>query len=593
MNLFDNPFYILGASLQDNRKRILELAQEKMLSLDSDIVSEARLMLTTPSRRINAEIAWLPGMSKEGCETNIQYLTGIKYVIQKKWTLNIEKDFSLFSIIQPPLVSINMMISIFAFWQDMPESSLIDLVYTFAVRYDEIDVDNVLETLNQDRAVAKMPEIQGSDIVEQSLETHKNYCIDKIWQHIDRMSPKKITAAMLFLVETSVKRNKQLSIIDTLVDKNYAIKVQPYLHNQENRIKNSAKNLEADIADNSNSRILGEKVDLFIKELSDFDEVMQPIQLSMQQRGLEHKESKEVAYIARNIAIDLLNKANNEKLSEKLMIKVKELFTEISSVDERVDKDLATLEEIKEENREIEEKMTCSISGSWGYKLSISPKGIDYAGSHYELNDIKTIQYGATKEYVNGIKTGIKTLVYFSTGEKIAKITWLKYDDWKKFVDCLGNALLPKIIYDMACELTLGSNLYGIIYDDKVKLAKEPLFLPIEEKFFPWSEVSVYSASGYFIIESKKDKDWQLPLSYQDDPNTHAIELLIRTAFRKGAVHISSAFNISKNMNINKTKYYNSPQKDLSSYRFIGRIFYAIFFLGIFIFYFLIKTGRY
>ena len=65
MDLLRNPFYILKATQQDNRHRIIELAEEKILLSDADACITARTELTNPRKRVAAEMAWLPGASPE------------------------------------------------------------------------------------------------------------------------------------------------------------------------------------------------------------------------------------------------------------------------------------------------------------------------------------------------------------------------------------------------------------------------------------------------------------------------------------------------------------------------------------------------
>ena len=62
MDLLQNPFHILNASPRDNRRRIMELADERSLLLDSSECMEARSDLTNPRKRLSAEVAWLPGI---------------------------------------------------------------------------------------------------------------------------------------------------------------------------------------------------------------------------------------------------------------------------------------------------------------------------------------------------------------------------------------------------------------------------------------------------------------------------------------------------------------------------------------------------
>src|SRR5690606_5323258 len=61
--LHQSAFSVLGVSTRDNRRRIVELAEEKSLELDHDVCQKARSDLTNPRTRLGAEIAWLPGVS--------------------------------------------------------------------------------------------------------------------------------------------------------------------------------------------------------------------------------------------------------------------------------------------------------------------------------------------------------------------------------------------------------------------------------------------------------------------------------------------------------------------------------------------------
>lgn len=63
MEFAHNPFFLLGASLQDNRRRIFDLGEEKSLLTGEDGVREATATLTNPRKRLAAELAWIPGLA--------------------------------------------------------------------------------------------------------------------------------------------------------------------------------------------------------------------------------------------------------------------------------------------------------------------------------------------------------------------------------------------------------------------------------------------------------------------------------------------------------------------------------------------------
>ena len=58
-----NPFALLGATIRDSERRIVEIVGERAASDDSDAVNAAGNALRNPRTRLAAEMAWLPGVS--------------------------------------------------------------------------------------------------------------------------------------------------------------------------------------------------------------------------------------------------------------------------------------------------------------------------------------------------------------------------------------------------------------------------------------------------------------------------------------------------------------------------------------------------
>lgn len=74
MDLRHNPFYILGASMTDNKRRIMEVAEEKSLFGDEEAIEEAKTILLDPIRRIDAEISWFPELDADSAHAMAAYL---------------------------------------------------------------------------------------------------------------------------------------------------------------------------------------------------------------------------------------------------------------------------------------------------------------------------------------------------------------------------------------------------------------------------------------------------------------------------------------------------------------------------------------
>ena len=58
-----NAFAVLGATLRDNRQRLIDLAEERALTGDEAEIDAARSELTNPRTRLQAEVGWMPGTS--------------------------------------------------------------------------------------------------------------------------------------------------------------------------------------------------------------------------------------------------------------------------------------------------------------------------------------------------------------------------------------------------------------------------------------------------------------------------------------------------------------------------------------------------
>ena len=84
MNIFENPFYILGATPLDSRRKINEFADDKSLLLNTAEITEARDILINPSKRLAAEIRWFPGLSKEQTSEILVSLLIYRQEIERK-----------------------------------------------------------------------------------------------------------------------------------------------------------------------------------------------------------------------------------------------------------------------------------------------------------------------------------------------------------------------------------------------------------------------------------------------------------------------------------------------------------------------------
>ena len=533
MSLFNNPFYTLGATTRDTKKRIMELAQEKSLVLDPEVVAEARQILTNPKKRIKAEISWFPGMDTQKLN---EICEDIKY-----GDFNWEEYNKLSTMIR-----FNVFSELFCTTFDQEINIVIKGRGLFAItyEYDAIDIEELISMINEDRTVAEFPEIIDYNTFREELQNYKDEVVQRTQTTLRKLSRKDLTRILLVILEDEISTKRHHSMIETLIDKFYSIEVQKELDEFKSILNRKAQVLKSWFIRHDyeqtleDDKLLKFYLDAYIDGLTKFDEIMQPLQLSLQHRGIEHKASKDIAYEARDVAIALFNHRHASGLSVKLFKKLKGLFVEIDSFSEKIEVDLS---EIGVTNNEI----SCFYEEIGGIVLSIDSTDIrissKFESEILKIEDITKIRYGYEK-----YEFSTRTLVAFGKRFTSHVFEWLKYDDWMKFVNCLWNAVGNRIVMAMAYELALGKNIYGVVFDDKVKLSKKNIFKTYKSKFYKWTDVCINSSEHDFIICSNDNSGYTLSLSYKHDYNTYVIESLLKQFYlNKNRNSISQSLGIT------------------------------------------------
>jgi hypothetical protein len=337
--LHESPFAVLSASPRDDRKRIVDLAEEKALEIDHAKCQKARSDLTNPRTRLSAEVAWLPGVSPKRAQTLTQALLTDPMGARAEGGL-------------PALAHCNLMAAAFEAVdaQDAPEE-LAAFILEMALRVDELDPEEILQAVNEDRAVSGFPEVRATDQVESELAERKRYFRNAIKDALNRLTPGALVEAMTLTVDRATEGGTEHApeLIDEIVD-SYAVETQSFLTKEAENVekligavRESAKAGEATV------RPLIDRLDGVIRN---WDKVAQPLQLSFKARGLDHDASRNLAYKVRSVAVDLFNEHDLLKQSQRLTALLKDVFSEIPDVVDRVEEDAKALSDIAQRRNE-------------------------------------------------------------------------------------------------------------------------------------------------------------------------------------------------------------------------------------------------
>jgi hypothetical protein len=286
-------------------------------------------------------------------------------------------------------------------------------------------------------------------------------------------------------------------------------------------------------------------VDKLLQMTQNWDNVAQPIQLSMKSRGLDEQLSSQVANTIRLLSIDLTNDYGYVELSQRISESLKELFAELPEIVERVEEDIDTLDDLfyqiqeakdkkEREERQFQESLNYSVEIGilMKDKLSISSKGITWKNKTYPLESITRVTWGATRHSVNGIPTGTTYTISFGDDRSTSTVETRRGSVYEEVIDRLwktaGMVIITKLLKDFKNGQGLTFN-NATIWDDGVTLIKAGGWFSSDEKRkFGWSEVQIYSSNGSLVIESIKEKKFVTSIAYQGVYNVHFLEQLIR-----------------------------------------------------------------
>ena len=536
--LHRNPFFVLGATSRDDRRRIVELAEERSLAIDHEACQKARSDLTNPRTRLGAEIAWLPGVSPRKAEQLA------RRVLEDPLSIRSESGL-------PILAHVNLMAAAFEAIdaQDAPDD-VAAFIQEIGDLVEGLTVDDILRDINEDRAISGFPEIKSGEQIESELTERKRYFRNAIKEALNRLPPASLIEVMTEAVDaaTGGGEDQAPALIDELVD-SYEVETQHFLQKE-------AENVHKLIKATRDSGSAGEGaikplVDKLEAVTRNWEKVAHPIQLSAKARGIVHKPSAELAFSIRSLAVELFNEHDLLTQSNRITKLLQELFSQVPELAERVEEDAEALQNIFRDRKKAQARQAewardityrAEIGMVFKDTLSISPDGISWKGQSFPLESITRVRWGGIRHSVNGIPSGTTYTVAFGNNRSEAVVELRKEDIYSTFVDKLWRAVGMRLLGELFEALKAGREVrFGdaIVRNDGVTLTKHK-FLGSEQVRVSWHQTHVWSADGSFIIGSKEDKKTYAQLSYISLPNIHILEQGIRMAFKKAGMRVLS-----------------------------------------------------
>lgn len=522
--LHTNPFWVLGASTRDDRRRLIELADERSLTHDAQACQKARADLTNPRTRLAAELGWLPGLSP----TRAIHLT--QQLLENP--LSIAQEAGL-----PPLPHANLLAAaVESIRLTADAKAMATLIHKFSELTSLCTPEAIVRDLNEDRSIAGFPAVKP-EVLDVEWQERTRYYRTAIKECLNRLPTSWIIEAMTIAVDEATHGGTIHAppIIDELVG-TYEVESQRFLEDEARNIEKIIGAIRAEVQARGSS--VNRFIDILAQVVRQWDSVAQPIQLSARSRGLGHALSQGLADTIRGLAVELTNEHNCMEESQRLTELIASVFAELPEVRERADEDSIALQKLLHAQQETAEELeqwkrdiSCEAEFGTFFKetFRLSAEGIAWKNNFYPLSDITRIRYGGIRE-----SDVLTFTVAFGNTTSEGVMVFRGEELFSTIIDKLWRAVGPRLALDLAQRLRAGQQVTigdAVLTEEQVLLTHHKVFGD-DSVWCAWHDVKIWTGDGNFCIGLAKDDKVYVKLSYIGVPNAHVVEQILRIAFK-------------------------------------------------------------
>ena len=327
-SLEKNPFYLLQVSCFDDRRAIMDAADEMSFSLDQNVCIDAQNALLSLNRRLSAELEWFPVADRQKC---------------RKLAECIQNRRPLPSDWQNALCQLNAEIynySLVPALETDPDEQ-IEKIEMIAQLFALLDPVETAEMINQSRKAAKMGETDPDQVAEgiNELRTGIRKEISGKLAELDEIKYVQIMTSLAEKMEPQKSRYKGVILSDLLDD--YEIRIQP----RTEVLSQEIENLIEHVREEPTHDTIISNLQPLIGKASEWDFYSQPLQLRSRISGLAHENSKRMGVLLRDYAI-WLNYEKKEGVAALLLSgALKNIFANLTVLDEQLSGDMNVLNE--------------------------------------------------------------------------------------------------------------------------------------------------------------------------------------------------------------------------------------------------------
>ena len=337
MRLNQNPFYTLNVSYKANRREIANAVDDMSLFFDASACANAQKELTTPSRRINAELGWF-------LTDNLDKIGKIRYAISNSTEIPADDVDSVSKL--------NAIVHNFEISSENDPIEIGYAIFNISEIFESINPDLTMEKINIERKESGFSEADINE-VKCALSNRKDEIVQIISSKLGTISDDEYVDLINMLSERASEFNSFGAVLINVINQ-YELRMQPQLEKLSQSIKAQIKSIEAVNENDSIEKTLR----ILIDDVKNWDHFAQPIQLLSHNSGIPHQNSENIGHSLRNLAVFLHNEQGRTKEALSLVNEMKSVFAELDGLLEVFENDSSTLEKLIKGDEETKEIIT-------------------------------------------------------------------------------------------------------------------------------------------------------------------------------------------------------------------------------------------
>ncbi|MDR1081254.1 MAG: hypothetical protein LBQ79_09925 [Deltaproteobacteria bacterium] len=325
MDLFQNPFHILGVGPRSTREEILDAAEGASLSGDTDRAAEASAALANPRRRLSAEVFFLPGIDGRSAAGILAGLKGRVKGMQPCRGVT-------------PVAAVNLTAAALTRLEGTGAQGTAYGISLLSQAFESADAREVMDAVNADRRVARVAAVPSVTDVEEELDRLRLYCRDVVRAALDRLPSRALVEAASQAVRSETDNAaKPPPVLVRDMMEIYDLESRAFFDREQATVGAlTAAMRRAASKDSSLGRKALAVADDLEKVLMNWQSVAAPLLTFLKSTGVTHRPSLAVALEVRDAAVEIHNGGADPALAKRVTSILAAAFADVADVSEAV-----------------------------------------------------------------------------------------------------------------------------------------------------------------------------------------------------------------------------------------------------------------